>query len=210
LSFSGIALPGMAYRPPHMRWTMSQTQTAANVQNGVNVDQLVGTIKAVQGRPDLANFRFRSTSRWDGGARGHTTIKSFFGAGQEDTSRKVEYVLEGDEPPVLLGTNTAPNGVETVLAALSKCLTVSFVYPAAAQGITVESLEYTMEGDVDLHGFLHLSDKVRPGFQNIRVTARVKANAPRAKIQELLEYATTISPVLDTLRNPVPISVELQ
>ena len=184
--------------------------TSANVQNGVNVDQLVGTIKAIEGRPDLANFRFRSTSRWDGGARGHTTIKSFFGAGQEDTSRKLEYVLEGDEPPVLLGTNAAPNGVETVLAALSKCLTVSFIYPAAAQGIKVESLEYTMEGDVDLHGFLHLSDKVRPGFQNIRVTARVKANAPRAKIQELLAYATTVSPVLDTLRNPVPVTVELQ
>src|SRR3990172_8865352 len=100
--------------------------TTANVQNGVNVDQLVGTIEAVKGTPGLAKFKFRSTSRWDGGARGHTTIKSFFGVGQEDTTRKVAYVLEGDEPPVLLGTNNAPNGVETVLAALSKCMTVSF------------------------------------------------------------------------------------
>jgi len=187
----------------------SAMATTANVQNGVNVDQLVGTIKAVQGTPELAKFRFRSTSRWDGGAKGHTTIKSFFGAGQEDTTRKVAYVLEGDEPPVLLGTNNAPNGVETVLAALSKCMTVSFIYPAAAQGIKVESLEYTMEGDVDLHGFLHLSDKIRPGFQNIRVKAKVKADAPRAKIQELLEYAKMTSPVMDTLRNPVSVTVEL-
>lgn len=182
---------------------------SANVQNGVNVDQLVGTIKAVEAKPELARFKFRSTSRWDGGARGHATIKSFFGAGQEDTTRKVAYVLEGDEPPVLLGTNAAPNGVETVLAALSKCLTVSFIYPASAQGIRVESLEYTMEGDVDLHGFLNLSHKVRPGFQNIQVKAYVKADAPRAKIQELLDYAMKTSPVLDTLRNPVPVSVEL-
>ena len=185
------------------------TTTTANVQNGVNVDQLVGTVKAVQGAPELAKFKFRSTSRWDGGAKGHTTIKSFFGAGQEDTTRKVAYVLEGDEPPVLLGTNSAPNGVETVLAALSKCMTVSFIYPAAAQGIKVDSLEYTMEGDVDLHGFLHLSDKVRPGYQNIRVTAKVKADAPRAKIQELLEYAMKTSAVMDTLRNPVHVTVEL-
>ena len=183
--------------------------TIANVQNGVNVDQLVGTIEAVKGTPGLAKFKFRSTSRWDGGAKERTTIKSFFGAGQEDSSRKEAYVLEGDEPPALLGTNAAPNAVEAVLHALSSCMTVSFIYPAAAHGIKVESLEYTMEGDVDLHGFLHLSDTIRPGFQNIRVKARVKADAPRAKIQELLEYAMKTSPVMDTLRNPVPVTVEL-
>ncbi len=70
-------------------------------------------------------------------------------------------------------------------------------------------LEFTMEGDVDLHGFLNLSDKVRPGRQNVRVTARIKADAPRAKIQELLDYATKTSPVMDSLRNPVPVTVEL-
>lgn len=192
-----------------MTTTTATTTTIANVKNGVNVDQLVGTVKAIQGTPEIAKFRFRSTSKWDGGAKGHTTIKSFFGALQEDSSRKDAYVLTGDEPPVLLGTNAGPNAVETVLAALSSCMTVSFIYPAAAQGIKVESLEYTMEGDVDLHGFLNLSDKIRPGLQNVRVKAHVKADAPRAKIQELLEYAMRTSPVMDTLRNPVPVSVEL-
>ncbi len=183
---------------------------ATKIQNGVNVDQLVGTINAIKGTPELAKFKFRSASQWDGGARGHTSIKSFFGAGQEDVSRKESFVLQGDEPAVLLGTNAGPNAVEAVLHALSSCLTVSFIYPAAAQGIKVESLEYTMEGDVDLHGFLHLSDRVRPGFQNIRVKAKVKADAPREKVQELLDYATKTSPVMDTLRNPVPVTVELQ
>ena len=178
--------------------------------NGVNVDQLVGTIQAIQGNPGLAAFKFRSTSRWDGGAKSKTTIRAFYGAGQEDASRKESYVLAGDEPPVLLGTNTAPNAVEAVLAALSSCLTVSFIYPAAAHGVKVESFELTMEGDVDLHGFLKLSDKVRPGFQNIRVTARVKADAPRATIQQLLDHAIATSPVMDSLRNPVPVTVELQ
>jgi uncharacterized OsmC-like protein len=180
-----------------------------NVQNGVNVDQLMGTIQAVKGTPTLAHFRFRSSSKWDGGARERTSIKSFYGAGQEDASRKETFVLAGDEPPVLLGTNAAPNAVEAVLHALSSCMTVSFIYPAAAQGIKVHSLEYTMEGDVDLHGFLNLSDKIRPGLQNVRVKASVKADAPRAKIQELLDYATKTSPVMDTLRNPVPVTVEL-
>jgi len=183
---------------------------AQKIQNGVNVDQLVGTINAVKGTPDLAKFKFRSSSRWDGGAREHTTIKSFYGAGQEDATRTESFVLEGDEPAVLLGSNAAPNAVEAILHALSSCMTVSFIYPAAAQGINVESLEYTMEGDLDLHGFLHLSDRVRPGFQNIRVKAKVTADAPREKIQELLQYATNTSPVMDTLRNPVPVTVELQ
>jgi len=180
-----------------------------NVQNGVNVDQMMGTIEAVKSTPSLAQFRFRSSSKWDGGARARTSIRSFYGAGQEDTTRKETFVLEGDEPPVLLGTNGAPNAVEAVLHALSSCMTVAFIYPAAAQGIKVSSLEYTMEGDVDLHGFLQLSDKIRPGLQNIRVKARVKADAPRAKIQELLDYATKTSPVMDTIRNPVPVTVEL-
>lgn len=92
---------------------------------------------------------------------------------------------------------------------MAGCMTVSFIYPPAAQGIKVESLEYTMDGDVDLHGFLKLSKKVRPNLQNIRVKAKVRADAPRAKIQELLEYAFNTSPVMDTLRHPVPVSVEL-
>lgn len=182
----------------------------ANVQNGVDVEQLVGTVNAIKETPGLARFKFRTTSRWGGGAKSAASIKSFYGAGQEDTSRTQSFVLEGDEPPVLLGANTAPNAVESLLAALSACMTVSFVYPAAAHGIKVHSLEYTLEGDVDLHGFLKLSDKVRPGFQNIRLTARVKADAPKAKIQELLDHATSTSPVMDTIRNPVPVSVQLQ
>ena len=187
----------------------TKTQTIPKIQNGINVDQLVGTVEAIKGTPELAKFKFRSTARWDGGAREKTSIKSFYGAGQEDVSRKETFILEGDEPAVLLGTNTAPNAVEAVLHALSSCMTVSFIYPAAAQGVRVDALEYTMEGDVDLHGFLQLSDKVRPGLQNIRVKARVKANAPKEKIRELLEYAAKTSPVMDTIRNPVPVSVEL-
>jgi uncharacterized OsmC-like protein len=190
--------------------TAMTTTKVQNVKNGVNVDQLVGTVQAVKGTPELAKFKFRSSSRWEGGAKARTTIKSFYGAGQEDSTRKESFSLLGDEPPVLLGTNAAPNAVEAVLYALSSCMTVAFIYPAAAQGISVEALEFTMEGDVDLHGFLNLSDKVRPGLQNIRVKARVKADAPRAKIEELLAYATKTSPVMDTIRNPVPVTVELQ
>jgi uncharacterized OsmC-like protein len=181
----------------------------ANI-NGVDVDQLVETINAIKAKPELAKFQFRATSRWEGGARSTTRIQSFYGAGQEDSSRKKPYVIKGDEPPVLLGTNSAPNAVEMVLASLASCVAVGFAYNAAAQGIKIEDLSFDIEGDVDLHGFLGLSDKVRPGFNNIRFTYRVKADAPREKLEELCEYVQKTSPVLDIIRNPVPVDVRLE
>jgi uncharacterized OsmC-like protein len=182
---------------------------AAHVENGVNVEQLVGTVNAIKGQPGIARFKFRTTSQWGGGAKSTASVKSFYGAGQEDGSRTQSFRLEGDEPPVLLGTNTAPNAVEALLAALSGCMTVAFVYPAAAEGIKVHELSFAIEGDVDLQGFLKLSDKVRPGLQGVTVIAHVKADAPKARIRELLEHAVSTSPVMDSLRNPVPVTVHL-
>lgn len=178
--------------------------------NGVNVDQLVDTIDLIKDQPELAKFKFRATTEWIDGGHSSTKIQSFYGAGQEDNSRNEAFVLEGDEPPVLLGANHGPNAVETVLHALTSCITVGFIYNSAAQGIPVEELKFNVEGDVDLHHFLGLSDKVRPGYENIRLTYRVKADVPEEKLQELDAYVQQTSPVLDILRNPVPVSVRME
>ncbi|NIW44385.1 MAG: OsmC family peroxiredoxin [Gammaproteobacteria bacterium] len=183
------------------------TQT---LMNGVNVDQLVDTINHIKEQPELAKFKFRATNEWVEGGHSRTIIHSFYGAGQEDTSRSEPFVLEGDEPPVLLGENRAPNAVETVLHALASCISVGFIYNAAAQDIQVEELEMNIEGDIDLHGFLGLSDKVRPGYENIRLTYRVKADAPEEKLTELCDYVQKTSPVLDIINNPVPVSIEME
>lgn len=177
--------------------------------NGVDVEQLVETIDHIKENPNLAQFRFKAYNEWLGGARSRTTIETFDHAGQENTSRQAPYTLEGDEPPVLLGQNTAPNAVEAVLHALASCLAVGFVYNAAAKGIQVEHLDFDLEGDLDLHGFLGLSEETRAGYQNIRVTYRVDADAPREDLEELCEYVQDTSPVVDIIRNPVPLSVEL-
>jgi len=179
------------------------------VRNGVNVDQLIGTVNAIKDNPDLAHFHFRAANEWVSGGHSRTTIQSFYGAGSEDTSRSGPFILEGDEPPVLLGSNAGPNAVEAVLHALASCLTVGFVYNAAAQGVQVDGLEFDLEGDIDLHGFLGLSEQIRPGYQNIRVSYRVKSDAPREKLEELCEYVQKTSPVLDIIRNPIPVSVTL-
>ncbi len=179
------------------------------IVNGVNVDQLIGTINVIKDNPSLARFKFRATNQWVNGGHSRTTIQSFYGAGQEDTSRSRPFLLEGDEPPVLLGDNAGPNAVEAVLHALASCLAVGFIYNAAAQGIRVDSLDFKLEGDIDLHGFLGLSDKVRPGYEKIRLSYRVKSDAPREKIEALCDYVQKTSPVLDIIRNPVPVTITL-
>jgi len=182
---------------------------APTVVNGVNVDQLIGTVNAIKQDPNLARFTFRASTEWTGGGHSRTKIQSFYGVGTEDTSRARPFVLEGDEPPVLLGQNAGPNAVEAVLHALASCLAVGFVYNAAAQGIHIEQLSFDLEGDLDLQAFLGLSEAVRPGYEGIRLTYRVKADAPRAKLEDLCNYVQRTSPVLDIIRNPVPVFISL-
>lgn len=180
----------------------------AQSTNGVNVNQLVETINLIKETPDLANFQFRSQSTWEGGGRAVTTIDSFYGAGTEHQHQRT-HTLVGDEPEVLLGDDTGPNAVETVLAALASCLAVGYAYNAAAQGIEIEDLKFNVEGDIDLHAFLGLSDQTRPGFESITVKWSVNSPASREQLVELCEYVQRTSPVIDIIANKVPVSVEL-
>jgi uncharacterized OsmC-like protein len=181
---------------------------APTITNGVNVTQLVDTIELIKKDASLARFRFRSRTQWDGGGRSSTEITGFYGAGAEVTRART-HKLAGDEPAVLLGADTAPNAVEAVLHALAACISVGYVYNAAARGITIKSLRFDAEGELDLHAFLGLSETTRPGFERITFTATVDADAPRAQLEELCEYVQRTSPVLDIIRNPVPVSIRL-
>ncbi|HEV2666370.1 MAG TPA: OsmC family peroxiredoxin, partial [Blastocatellia bacterium] len=109
--------------------------TEKNIVNGVNINQLFGTINQIEETPSLARFIFRAGNRWIDGGHNRTTIKDFYGAGQEDTSRAEPFVMDNDEPAVLLGEDNGANPVEFVLHALAGCLTTSLVYHAAARGI---------------------------------------------------------------------------
>lgn len=176
--------------------------------NGVNVDQLVETINHVKASPELATFEFRTKSRWEGGARSVTTIDSFYGAGTEHQHQRT-HTLVGDEPQVLIGEDTGPNAVETVLASLASCLAVGYAYNAAARGIELENLSFEVDGQLDLHAFLGLRDDMRPGYESINVRWRAKSPASRQQLEELCEYVQRTSPVLDIIANRVPVNVEL-
>jgi uncharacterized OsmC-like protein len=178
--------------------------------NGVDLNQLMDTIDAIKKDPSLAHFQFRSKTEWINGGHSRTTIQNFHGAGQEDRSRQEPFVVEGDEPPVLLGNNAGPNAVESVLHALASCLAVGVAYNAAAKGIDIMSLDFELEGDLDLHAFLGLSEDRRPGYKNITVNYRIESDASRKEIEELCAYVQKTSPVLDIIRNAVPVTINLK
>lgn len=186
------------------------TASATQVLNGVNVTKLVETMEAIKESPAIAKFQFRSTNRWVDGGHNRSTIKGFYGALQEDTSRDKPFIFDNDEPPVLLGENRGANPVEYILHAAAGCVTTTFVYYAAAEGIEVESIETTVEGDLDIRGLLGLSKDVPPEYQEIRFTFKVKADAPTEKIDELLRLAQMRSPSYNSVAKPVPMKWELQ
>ena len=177
--------------------------------NGVNVSQLVGTINAVKLEPSMADFKFNATTTWVKGGHCHTKIQSFTGANTEDKSREKPFVLDGDEPPVLLGENHGPNAVEALLHALGSCLSVGIVYNASARKINIKALSFDIEGDLNLHAFLGLSESIRPGYSSIQVKINIDTDAPKAEVEELCKYVEKTSPIFDCIRNPVPIAVTL-
>jgi len=166
---------------------------------------LGANISAIQGNTELAKFQFRAANTWINGGHNRTTIKEFYGVGKEDTTRTEPFVLDADEPPVLLGEDHGANPVEFVLHALASCLTTSMVYHAAARGIKIDSIESRLEGDLDLRGFLGISPDVRPGYKNLKVNFTVKSDATSETLQEMTKY----SPVFDIVTNPVPVAISV-
>jgi uncharacterized OsmC-like protein len=179
------------------------------IVNGVNIDRLFGTINAIKDTPGLARFRFRAQNTWVHGGHNRTTITGFYGACEKHTFTE-PLVLEADEPPVLLGEGAEANPMDYVLTGLAACLTTSLVYHAAARGIKLDEVESRLEGDLDLHGFLGLSESVRNGFEDVKVTIRIKADVPVEKLEELCRIAQKHSPVFDIISKPVPVSVHLE
>ena len=179
------------------------------IVNGVNVDNLFKTVVAVKGNPTIAKFNFRAKNKWINGGNNKTTINEFYGACQTHSrSKPFEYVK--DEPPVLLGNDQGANPVEYALAALAGCLTTSLIYHAAAQGVKIDEVESTLRGDLDLQGFLGMSENIRNGYEKIEVSFRIKADAPEEKLKELVALAQKRSPVFDMISNPTPVNVHLE
>ncbi len=176
--------------------------------NGFNVQAAVDTIAALKADKSLARFQFRARNSWINGGENRSTIRDFYGAGHEDTSRTQAFEFTNGEPPVLLGNNEGANPVEFLLHALAGCITTTFVLHAMARGITIKELSTELKGNIDLQGLLGLDDSVPAGYEQIDIKMKVKANCSDEELDALLAYAQQHSPVCNTVCRPVPVVIQ--
>jgi uncharacterized OsmC-like protein len=188
------------------RKTMTTTTTQPIKLNGVDVDYIAQTIQAIEQDPDIAAFKFRAKNQWISGGHNRATINGYYGAKQEHL-RPEPFVMDADEPPVLAGQDQGANPVEYLLRALAGCLMTTMVYHAAVRGIRIEELEMDLEGDLDLRGFLGLSNEVRKGYENIRVNFRVKTDEQNL---DRLKALCMLSPVYDVTANGTAIDINVE
>jgi uncharacterized OsmC-like protein len=179
------------------------------IVNGIDVDEFNATVEAIREQRDLAQLQFRASNEWINGCHNRTTVNEVYGAG-ELHAREKSFVLEKDEPVFLLGTDKGANPVEHLLAALAGCLTTTLVYFAAAEGVRLDRIASKFEGDINVLGFLGIDPSRRMGCEEIRVTFDIEADAPREKIEQLIQLAQERSGVFDMLTNRTPVSVRLK
>lgn len=180
----------------------------ATYLNGLNVQAAVDTIAALKANKSLAKFQFRARNTWINGGENRSTIRDFYGAGQEDSSRSASFEFTNGEPPVLLGNNEGANPVEFLLHALAGCVTTTFVLHAMARGITIKELSTELKGNIDLQGLLGLDDSVPAGYEQIDIKMKVKADCSDEQLDALLAYAQQHSPVCNTVCRPVPVVIQ--
>ncbi len=182
------------------------TATRTHQVNGVDLDVLMETVGVIQKDRDMGIARFRASNTWLNGAQNRSEVTGFYGARQEIPHAK-PFAMEADEPPILAGSDAAPNPVEHLLHALASCLTTSMVAHAAVRGLEIEALEAELEGDIDLNGFLGLDPNVPKGYMAIRVNYRIKANPD--DIDEIRSLAG-FSPVFNTLTQGTEVELSVE
>ncbi|MBV0926245.1 OsmC family protein [Halomicroarcula limicola] len=175
--------------------------------NGVDVSALEGAVETISDDSEVGRFTFRAETTWQDALKSVTTIDEFDQAGE--TIHTQEFTLQGDEPEQILGERTGPNAVELLLGALGSCLSVGYAANAAHMGIELEELRFEMSGDVDLRGFLGISEDVRPGYESITCTTYVTADASEDELSELRERVEATSPLMDVIMNEVPLETRL-
>ncbi len=185
------------------------TATKPMQRNGVDVPTLFATLDAVKSQPEIAKFKFRATNKWISGTHSQSTMNGFYGTGTEH-SRENSFTYDADHPKVLVGGDNAPTPVEFLLHGLAACLTAGIGNIASARGIDLESVESTVEGDVDLLGLLGLDDNVRNGYQGIRISFRIKGDASAEDLKKIVMRSRDRSAVYDVLTNGVPVDIEVE
>ncbi|MGD2168391.1 MAG: OsmC family protein [Gammaproteobacteria bacterium] len=179
------------------------------VDNGVQVDALLGAREALRAAPEAAQFQWRATCDWVNGTHSRSSIESFFGLGEEQSHVR-KYVYDTDHPEVFASEDHGPTPVEFVLVGLAGCLSAGIAAVAQNRGIQLRSVRATLEADMDIQGILGVDADVRNGFEHIRVVYEIDADASKDEIAALVAQSQKRSAVYDILTNPTNVYVEVR
>jgi uncharacterized OsmC-like protein len=185
------------------------TSTATPVDNGVNVDFLLTAREALGAQPEGAAFAWRVSNTWVNGTHSKSTVRSFFGLGQEQAHRS-EFEFEGDHPEVFAAEDNGPTPVELLLVSLASCLTAGVAAVAQNRGVQLRSVTATLQGDMDIRGILGADPDVRNGFSQITVNYEIDADASPDDIKALVAQSQKRSAVYDVVTNPTSVKVEVE
>ena len=174
--------------------------------NGWNLEQFQSVISMVKEKPEAGRLSFQTRTKWDEGFGVDGRTEKI---GMLDQIIPRRFTLRGDHPPELLGKNTGATAVETLLAALGSCIAGTYAAQATARGIKIDDLEVTLDGEIDLQGFLQLAP-VRAGLSDAKVKIRVKSDANESELREIGQIIHKASPVTDSVSNPVKIDISTE
>jgi uncharacterized OsmC-like protein len=186
---------------------MSTTQSP--VDNGVNVEALLQAREALTETPQGAKFQWRATTEWVRGTHSRSTVVDFFGLGEEQKHR-TKFTYEADHPELFASEDQGATPVEIVLAALGSCLTAGIAAVAQNREIQLHSVTATIEGGMDIQGILGIDSDVRNGFDGIKVTYDIKADATPDEIKAIVAQSQKRSAVFDVITNPTNVTVEVR
>jgi uncharacterized OsmC-like protein len=185
---------------------MAQSDT--KVDNGVNVEALLGARKALTDAPEAAQFQWRATCKWLNGTHSESTIQKFFGLGAEQSHKK-KFTFDADHPEIFASEDEGATPVEYVLVGLASCLTAGIAAVAQNRGIQLRSVSATLEGGMDIQGILGIDSDVRNGFDGIKVKYEIDADATQDEIKALVAQSQKRSAVYDIITNPTNVTVEV-
>lgn len=176
--------------------------------NGVNVEALLGARAALTEAPAAAQFTWRAECDWMGGVHSRSTVKGFFGLGEEQEHSGV-FAIDADHPPQFAASDKGATPVEIVLSALASCLTAGVASVAQNRGIQLRSVKAKVEGDMDIYGILGIDADVRNGFSAIRVSIEVDADGTEDEIAAVVAQSQKRSAVFDIITNPTNVHVRV-
>ncbi len=184
------------------------SEAAVRVDNGVNVEALLGAREALSQAPEAAKFKWRATCQWVGGTHSKSTVEGFFGLGGEQKHRTT-FNFDADHPECFASADLGATPVEIVLVGLAACLTAGVAAVAQHRGIQLRSVKATLEAGMDIQGILGMDSDVRNGFDGINVKYEIDADASKADIEALVAQSQRRSAVYDIVTNPTNVNVEV-